>query len=144
MFENCIFITSPLWLAVCPNSISGVFTNSQISVRLIATYCGKLEGLATAQHLNYTNLIAVVIRTDRLRLVRSRRVIEVFGSIFVLSLYFVECCSVGRTFYKDFCDRTESCLIVSNHSNWSSLGGPKSLCYRIFWCHFRFFYFMLL
>ena len=57
--------------------------------------CGEWEGWDPVKWFNHTSWVAVVTPTDRPKSVRNRRVIEVFGGVFVLLhcfLYF----SVGE------------------------------------------------
>ena len=73
--------------------------------------CGKKEGCDPVNRFNYTSWEAVVTRTKRPKPTRNRCVIEVFGSVFVLSLCFfgVFCgCKV-------FCHKTESNISLVLH-----------------------------
>ena len=74
--------------------------------------CDEWEGLYPLNRFNHTSWMPVVTPTDCLKSVRNRCAIEVFGGVFVLSIGF-------RIFswYRDFCHRTESDLLLFLFTN---------------------------
>ena len=108
MLAYHIFMTSPLWLAVGRQSLSGgLFTNFYMCFWLHGCCC-YWEGWLLVNRFNHTSWVTAVTRTDRPKSVRNSFVIKVFGGVFMLSRCFLNC-SVGVGF---FCHRTESDLFL--------------------------------
>ena len=53
-------------------------------------FCGKWEGWDPVNWFKHTSWMAIITPTDRLKSVRNRCIIEVFGGVFVLSRCFLD------------------------------------------------------
>ena len=60
--------------------------------------CGEWEGWDPVNWFNHTSWVAIVTPTDRLKSVRNRCVIKVFGGVFVLSQCVLDLSVVVGTF----------------------------------------------